>query len=282
VNGRLIVLHNDGWIDVATASRDRFGPDPQAAYDEWPAFRAWAEGLNGAGAVAADGAGLDTPVSRPRQVFGVALNYPDHAAETHYAPPQAPAVFTKFPTCISGPRADLCLPSGYVDWEVELVVAIGVRAEQVPPAKAWDYVAGVTVGQDFSERRVQMAGSVPQFSLGKSYPGFGPIGPHLVTPDELTSRDDLMLECMLNGEAVQKGRTSDMIFPVEELIAFISSICALLPGDLIFTGTPPGTGVARNPQRFLAPDDQVISTIEGIGSLHTRCVAQQTKPNMEA
>jgi 2,4-didehydro-3-deoxy-L-rhamnonate hydrolase len=163
------------------------------------------------------------------------------------------------------------LPSESVDWEVELVVVIGARAHRVAEANGWQHVAGLTVGQDVSERVVQYAAG-RQFSLGKSFPGFGPMGPWLVTPDELARPDDLALQCSVNGEIVQKSRTSDMVFSVSQLIAELSAILPLLPGDVIFTGTPEGVGVARQPPRFLKPGDLVESEIEGIGALRNRCV----------
>ena len=144
------------------------------------------------------------------------------------------------------------------------------RAEGVAAERAWEHVAGVTVGQDISARDVQMLGSPPQFSLGKSFPGFGPTGPWLVTPDALPARDDLAIACSLNGERVQADRTSSMLFPVPETIARLSAICPLLPGDLIFTGTPAGVGNRMDPPRFLRPGDELVSTIEGIGSMSTR------------
>lgn len=275
VNGRATVLVDGGGVDVEQASAGRFGPDPHAAYERWEELRSWADGvlpLDADVAPAADGV-LGAPSPRPRQVFAVGLNYRDHAAESGFALPDAPPIFTKFPTCITGPNTDLGLPSGSVDWEVELVAVVGRRAERVPAERAWEHVAGLTVGQDFSERRVQLAGSAPQFSLGKSYPGFGPTGPCLVTPDELADRDDLALGCAINGEEVQKGRTSQMVFSVPELVARLSAVCPLLPGDLVFTGTPAGVGMARTPPRFLAPGDEVVSSVDGIGVLRNRCVA---------
>ena len=134
-------------------------------------------------------------------------------------------------------------PGGHTDWEVELVVIIGRTAAACPRA-AWNYVAGLSVGQDVSERILQMATTPPQFSLGKSFPRFGPVGPWLVTPDEFTDPDDLELGCSINGEDMQKGRTGDMIFGVSELIEQLSAVTPLLPGDLIFTGTPSGVGSA--------------------------------------
>lgn len=184
-----------------------------------------------------------------------------------------PPTFTKFPTSLCGPFSPLVLPSGKVDWEVELVAVIGRHAEHVPAASAWSHVAGLAIGQDYSERDVQGAGPAPQFCLGKSFPGFGPIGPWLVTPDELDDPDDLELVCEINGEQVQKGRTSDMVWPVPDLVSVLSSVCPLRPGDVIFTGTPAGVGAARSPQRFLSPGDVVVSRIDGIGEIRQQCLA---------
>lgn len=278
VSGRLALAAETGFVDVAQASAGQFGPDVHAVYDDWDSFRAWADGmdtgqLDPEHRLQVQEAQLGSPSPTPRQVFAIGLNYRDHAAEAGFALPEhLPPTFTKFPTCISAPHTGVHLPSASVDWEVELVAVIGRRADRVPADRAWEHVAGLTVGQDFSERVVQMVGPVPQFSLGKSYPGFGPLGPHLVTPDELTDRDDLSLECTVNGEQVQKGRTAQMIFPVAELIARLSAICPLLPGDVIFTGTPAGVGMARTPPRYLTPGDEVVSTIEGIGSLRNACL----------
>ena len=148
------------------------------------------------------------PVPRPRQVFAIGLNYAAHAAEAGVESPTFPPTFTKFPTCLTGPDATVELPSEFVDWEVELVVVIGRLAHEVAEGNGWSHVAGLTVGQDLSERIVQTRPPAPQFSLGKSFPGFGPIGPWVVTPDELDNPDDLALGCTVNGEEVQKSRTS--------------------------------------------------------------------------
>jgi 2-keto-4-pentenoate hydratase/2-oxohepta-3-ene-1,7-dioic acid hydratase in catechol pathway len=154
--------------------------------------------------------------------------------------PGVPPTFTKVPSCLAGPSAAVELPSGRVDWEVELVAVMGRPAQWVPEDKAWSYVAGVMVGQDLSERTVQPAGPVPQFSLGKPFPGFGPIGPWLVTPNEPPDRGDLRLCCSVGGRVLQDGPTRDMIFSARELVARIYAACLILPGDLIFTGIPPG------------------------------------------
>jgi 2,4-diketo-3-deoxy-L-fuconate hydrolase len=274
VSGRATLLTTGGVIDVAEASGGRFGPGIQALYAEWDAFRAWAADTAPAGVTpsATDPArGAGSPAPAPIQVFGIGRNYREHAAETGSEVSEIPATFTKYPTCLTGDEAEVALPSGQVDWEVELVVVIGTRAQHVAEADGWRHVAGVTIGQDLSERRVQFAAG-SQFSLGKSYPGFGPMGPVLVTPDELARPDDLAIGCQVNGETVQESRTSEMVFSVPRLVAELSAIVPLLPGDVIFTGTPAGVGFARQPPRFLAPGDVIISTIEGIGTLTTRCV----------
>ena len=148
-------------------------------------------------------------------------------------------MFTKWASCLTGPVTTVELPKGgHTDWEVELVVVMGRFAYRVAQEQAWDHVAGVTVGQDLSERITQFREPSPQFSLGKSLPGFGPTGPWLVTPDELEDRDDLELGCAINGEQMQKGRTGDFVFSVPALISKLSQKIPLLPGDILFTGTP--------------------------------------------
>ncbi|MFD5625214.1 fumarylacetoacetate hydrolase family protein [Streptomyces sp. NPDC127072] len=294
LNGRLALREGDGFVDVASASGGRFGPDPQSVYAYWTEFSAWAEKAQsaqegqrapGAESEARDHSrpeitrpGPDTvwgsPAPAPRQIFAIGLNYRDHAQESGIAVPDEPPVFTKFATSLTGHRQDVVLPEGSVDWEVELVVVIGSGCHRATRETAWQHVAGLTVGQDLSERRLQLAGPVPQFSLGKSYPGFAPVGPELVTPDEIDHPDDLELGCGLqDGEVLQKGRTSNMVFDVPELIVRLSAVCPLLPGDLIFTGTPAGVGAGRDPQRFLAPEEVLVSWIEGIGTLTNRMVS---------
>jgi 2-keto-4-pentenoate hydratase/2-oxohepta-3-ene-1,7-dioic acid hydratase in catechol pathway len=273
VSGRLSVLVDGGAVDVESASGGRFPADPDDVMPQWDELRDWAAGYGGGEVVPYTPGDLGAPLLRPAQVFGIGLNYRDHAAESGVGVPAAPAVFTKFRTCLTGPYDAVRLPSGQVDWEVELVVVIGRRAERVAEEQAWSYVAGVTVGQDLSERSVQLAGPVPQFSLGKSFPGFGPFGPAIVTPDELADPDDLELACFLDDEVLQKGRTRDMVFSVPELVARLSAVCPLLPGDLIFTGTPPGVGMARRPPRFLTAGTTLVSTVENVGELRNLLVA---------
>jgi 2-keto-4-pentenoate hydratase/2-oxohepta-3-ene-1,7-dioic acid hydratase in catechol pathway len=274
IAGRANVLTDTGAFDVEDTSGGRFPADPAQLFERWESFVSWARGVEPSSyGPAADLTVLGAPSPAPGQVFAIGLNYRDHVAETGQVPPEIPSVFTKFQTSLTGPNTQLVLPSDNVDWEVELVVVIGKQAKNVTEADAWPYVAGLTVGQDYSERVIQIAGSAPQFSLGKSFPGFSPTGPWLVTPDEFDDPDDLALECTVNGESVQKSRTSQLLFSVGQLVSYLSWITPLLPGDIIFTGTPAGVGMGRTPQRFLRPGDEVVSRIEGIGSIHQTAVA---------
>jgi 2,4-didehydro-3-deoxy-L-rhamnonate hydrolase len=259
-------------LDVADASDGRFAPDGFDIFERLGELAGWLSTVPDNAYRPFDADALGPPVPMPRQAFGIGLNYRDHAVESGLAEPEVPLVFTKFPTSITGPRATVTLPSAYVDWEAELVAVIAAPAQHVKAADAWSHIAGLTVGQDLSERRVQLAGPAPQFSLGKSYPGFGPIGPAIVTLDEIADVDNLEISCLLDDEVLQKGRTSDLIFSIPELVEHISAICPMLPGDLIFTGTPAGVGGARTPNRFLTPGSVLITAIEGIGELRNPLV----------
>jgi 2,4-didehydro-3-deoxy-L-rhamnonate hydrolase len=270
VGGRAkLVIGDDRALDVEAATGGRFGPTPQSLFDDWTTFvqfladKGAPEGRSEA--FSPHQAGPPSPT--PRQVFAVALNYRDHAAESGFKPPDSPLFFTKFVSAFSGPVTEVGLPDGKVDWETELVAVIGRVARRVDRADGWAHVAGVTVGQDLSERVLQRAGPAPQYSLGKSHPGFAPQGPFLVTPDQLADPDDLAIGCAINGTTMQSARTSDMIFPVPALVSYLSHVVTLLPGDVIFTGTPPGVGMGRDPQVFLQPGDRLVSHIEGIGEL---------------
>ncbi len=271
--GRAVLVTRQGGVDVEIASDGLFAADAQSLYDRWDEFLAWASSAEPGvtGYFEMHAGELLSPAPYPRQVFGIGLNYKDHAAETGMPFPERLAVFTKFPTCITGGFTEVLLPEGHVDWEVELVVVMARRTHQVAEWEAWRHVAGVTVGLDLSERILQRAAG-GQFSLGKSYPGFGPMGPHLVTPDELTDADDLALSCSVNGVVMQSSRTSEMVFSVPRLIEELSAVVPLLPGDVIFTGTPAGVGWVREPPQFLVPGDVVEATIEGIGTIRNRMI----------
>jgi 2-keto-4-pentenoate hydratase/2-oxohepta-3-ene-1,7-dioic acid hydratase in catechol pathway len=277
LGNRLTLIAGDGAIDVHAASGGLFDADPAAIYPRWQEFRDWAAGAALPEPQPFDRESLGSPSPAPRQVYGIGLNYSEHVAESGFAKPvTSPPVFTKFASCITGPYGDIALPpGGHTDWEVELVVIIGRHAAHVPASGAWDYIAGLSVGQDVSERILQMASAPPQFSMGKSYPGFGPVGPWLVTPDEFSNPDDLELGCSINGDQMQKGRTRDMIFSVPELIEQLSAVTPLLPGDVIFSGTPSGVGLGRDPQRWLAAGEVLTSYIEGIGEMRHRFVSAE-------
>jgi 2-keto-4-pentenoate hydratase/2-oxohepta-3-ene-1,7-dioic acid hydratase in catechol pathway len=271
LRGRFVLVSDGRALDVAAASGGALPADARAALSRWDEVLAWAATADWSGAGEVTDAGLGPPVPDPRQVFAVALNYRPHAAEAGFVAPDEPLVFTKFPSCITGPVTTVALPEGNVDWEIEVVAVIGRGGHRIPRSSAWDAVAGLTCGQDLSERLTQLRGKPAQFSLGKSFPGFGPVGPVAVTPDVFPDRDDIGFAAELisgtDREIVQSGRTSEMIFPVDDLVARLSAICPLLPGDLIFTGTPAGVGNRRTPQRFLRPGETLISRLDGVGEI---------------
>ncbi|ASF11183.1 fumarylacetoacetate hydrolase family protein [Nocardia brasiliensis NBRC 14402] len=272
-----LITASDTVIDIARASGGWFSPNIQDAYEHWDELLEFCPTVTAEGTPLSDFPVTEfgNPAPNPRQLFAIGLNYADHAAESSLGVPAEPPVFTKFVTSLADPYGTVTLVPGKVDWEVELVVVLGRRAHRVAATDAWSYVAGVTVGQDISERVRQRVGPAAQFSMGKSFPGFGPIGPVLVTPDEFDDPDDLELGCLINGEQMQQGRTSDMVFPVTELIARLSAITPLLPGDVIFTGTPAGVGFGRTPQRYLAPGDELVSYVRGVGEMRHLIVAGQ-------
>lgn len=272
VAGRAGLEHDGSWYDLAGLAGDDTLADPMTAVAraaELHDLQARCAGANPSGSIT--DAALDAPVPTPRQVFGIGLNYRDHAGESGMELPPAPLTFTKFPSSIAGPTADVPLSGALVDWEVEIVAVIGRTASHLTVADAWNHVAGLTLGQDISDRAVQMTGSPPQFSLGKSFAAYAPIGPALVSTDTFADRDDIALWCDVNGERKQAARTSLLIFSIPVLVAYLSSICPLEPGDVIFTGTPSGVGMATG--TFLAAGDVIDSGADGIGLLRNRCVA---------
>jgi len=272
VSGRAALEVDGEWYDLARLSRDNSFADPMAAVARTSQLHGLSDRCAG---VAPDGlvadAAIGAPVPRPRQVFAIGVNYADHASESGVTPPPSPLTFTKFPSAIAGPTADVPLTGDMVDWEVEIVVVIGSTCSYVPVDRAWEVVAGLTLGQDISDRRVQMTGTPPQFSLGKSFPAFAPIGPAMVSIDSFADPMDIALWCDVAGERMQDSRSSNLIFAIPTLVAYLSSICTLEPGDLIFTGTPQGVGMARG--RFLGVGDVIGSGAEVIGELSNTCVA---------
>lgn len=269
LNNRLVLISGDGnAVDVEQESGGKFSASIQDVYPRWAEFVAWAKTVDGASGTAFTVDQLGSPTPAPSQVFAIGLNYAPHAAESGFALPDSPIVFTKFQSCLTGPTGEITIPEGgKVDWETELVVVIGSEATNVAVENAWDHVAGLTLGQDISERVTQGAGPAPQFSLGKSFPKFGPTGPFVVSLDEFADKDAIGLGCSINGTEMQNGNTRDLIFSVPELVSRISHIVTLRPGDIIFTGTPEGVGMGRDPKVFLNSGDVLESWAEGIGSM---------------
>ena len=208
----------------------------------------------------------------PSAILAIGLNYHRHAEETGQKIPKYPVLFMKNPASVTNPADPIvlhptCMEPPEVDYEVELAVIIGKAAKDVSTDKALEHVLGYTVANDVSARRWQGGRGSGQWVRGKSFDTFCPLGPELVTADELTDPQKLRLTCVLNGQVMQDANTSDMIFPVTELISFLSTGMTLLPGTVILTGTPSGVGFTRKPPVFLMPGDSVEMTVEGIGTL---------------
>jgi 2-keto-4-pentenoate hydratase/2-oxohepta-3-ene-1,7-dioic acid hydratase in catechol pathway len=203
----------------------------------------------------------------------IGLNYADHAAETGAEVPDEPVLFFKATSAICGPDDQLEIPRGSekTDWEVELGVVIGKEAKYVPEEEAMDYVAGYCVVHDVSERAFQLEGT-GQWVKGKSADTFGPIGPWLVTRDEIADPQVLAMWLDVNGEAMQRGSTSTMVFGIAHLVSYLSRFMSLRPGDIISTGTPPGVGLSRTPQKFLRQGDVVTLGVEGLGEQRQVCI----------
>jgi len=218
---------------------------------------------------------LGPPVPAPRSVYAIGLNYRNHARETGAPIGAIPPVFTKFPSSINGPYDDIVLPigEGTTDWEAELAFVVGEGGRNIAASDGLDAVRGLMVGQDVSERFVQQAAG-HQYSLGKSFDSFCPIGPAIVTVDELEDPLDLRIRCRVNGEVVQDESTADMIVDVPHLVELLSSVMTLTAGDVCLTGTPAGVGMARRPPRYLRPGDVVETEIAGIGTMRNACVAE--------
>jgi len=268
--GRAALVAGEHLYDVATISSGALPPDPMAALEHGEALARLARTLDAHPPTAPLAeARLSAPVPRPGKVFAIGLNYPDHAAEADFEVPAHPLVFTKFPSCIAGPTADVHLRSDRCDYEGELVVVIGRRARDLEPATAMQAVLGFTVGQDISDRRTQFSATPPQFALGKSFDTFGPIGPVVVSPDEL-DLGALRIRTWVGDVERQNDVVANMLFDVPTLVAYLSRVTELWPGDLVFTGTPEGIGAVH--RRYLADGDVVRTMIEGIGALHNRCV----------
>ena len=270
VDGRAALADETHYFDLESLSDGAVSADPMLALQQPQELARLSAGLGSAtpsGSLA--DARLGSPVPAPRNSYGIGLNYRDHADESGMELPANPMVFTKFPSCIVGPRDTVELRSDRVDYEGELVVVIGTPGKDIAKEKAWDHVAGLTVGQDISDRPAQFMAKPPHFALGKSFDTFGPLGPVLVSTDSFDDPSDLLLQTFINGDKRQEARTSSLIFDVPHLVSFLSHITSLHTGDVIFTGTPEGVGFKN--QQWLVDGDLITTTIEGIGSLENPC-----------
>lgn len=217
---------------------------------------------------------IGSPITRPHQILCIGLNYADHAAESGMAIPEEPIVFNKAPNTLVGPNDDVIIPKGSskTDWEVELGIVLGRRCSYLDsPADAWDHIAGFVLVNDVSERAFQLERG-GQWVKGKSCATFNPCGPWLATVDEFHDVQDLAMWLDVNGERMQTGSTATMIFSVPHVVWYLSQFMVLEPGDLVNTGTPPGVGMGKNPQRFLKPGDVMTLGIDHLGTQSQKLV----------
>lgn len=272
VSGRAALVEGDEWYDLERVSGGSLGADPMAAIAAHEQLHEISAGL---GSQTSDGAladaDLGAPIPAPRNCYAIGLNYSNHAAEAGIDLPTVPIVFTKFPSCITGPNADVELRTETGDYEVELVIVIGAGGRDIPAESAWDAVAGITCGQDVSDRRLQFAAKPPHFDLGKSRDSYGPIGPVVVSNDLFDDPTQIDISCTINGEERQSDNTRSLLFDVAYLVSYLSSISTLAAGDLIFTGTPEGVGGPK--KIYLKPGDVIVSNVAGVGTMTNNCVA---------
>lgn len=280
IGGRAHIVTPKGGIDIAAASGGKFSSHVKTLMSQTTELGSWLGGATpdydpalSTSTLQANLSRLDAPIGDPDQIFAIGVNYPGHVKESGLQTPSDPMVFTKFQSSLAGPGAQVPLPSQTVDWEVELVVVVGKAGRSISKDDAMKHVAGYCVGQDLSDRSTQFVSDPAQFSMGKSYEAFSPIGPWITTADEVDAAA-LRLTCSNDGQSLQDGNTKDMIFDVPALIAYLSSICELHVGDLIFTGTPDGVGIGRKPYMFISDGWKLTSTIEDLGTLENQCGAR--------
>ena len=271
MNNRSALVQGEAFFDLATITNGAVSSDPMKAIQNSHLLHRYAAQLGDykpSGIIAE--ANLCAPIPRPRNSFGVGLNYQLHVEEAASKTPNTPMVFTKFPSSINGPTDDVIMRSDECDYEGELLVVIGNDGKDIAKEDAWSHILGLSVGQDFSDRGVQYKDQPAQFNLGKSFDTFGPTGPYLVSTDSFTDPNDLEIVTRVNGDVRQSDRTSNMIFDIPTLISYISSITSLSVGDIIFSGTPEGVGFRNG--SFLKDGDIVETTIKGIGTMRNKCV----------
>lgn len=280
LDGRATIVNDTGLIDVARASNGAFSTSIDKCVAQLDLLKKWfgsARPQTTADTTPSELIGdprLGPVVTAPQQIFAIGLNYRMHAAEMGLVIPEQPMVFTKFASALCGPNEQLPIPGPTTDFEAELVVVIGRTVRNVSVADALTVVAGYCVGEDYSERTLQMKGSPAQFSIGKSFKNFAPIGPWLTTSDEISNPNDLRISSEVNGTRFQDSNTSDMVFTIAELVSYVSSVCELRTGDLMFTGSPHGVGQGHKPPVFLKPGDEIVTTIESLGSIRNRAISR--------
>ena len=271
VNGRAILVKMNNFYDLEEISEGSLSHDSTDALfdlEKLDELNKKLDSFEPSGKL--EGINFDTPVSSPKNCYAIGLNYRNHAEEAGMTIPEVPMVFTKHTSCLVGPTSEVQMRSDYVDYEAELVVVIGLSGKDISKKDAWKHVAGLCVGQDISDRPAQFTSTPPMFNLGKSFDTFGPIGPFLVSPDLLEDKENLKIECKINDEIRQEDRTSDLIFSISDIIAYLSEIVSLKTGDIIFTGTPGGVGISQG--KFLKDGDIITTSIEGLGTLTNKCV----------
>lgn len=263
------VLHNDQRLDVREFGEDYF-PD-FFANDGIDRLATWLSDNVNRCPVVPENERFAPPIQHPGKIICIGLNYRDHARESNMDLPTEPIIFFKATSAIMGPNDDLLMPRGgeKTDWEVELAVVIKKKATYITEAEAMNHVAGYTLHNDYSERAFQLERS-GQWVKGKSCDTFAPLGPYLVTPDELDDVHNLGLWLTVNGETKQQGTTADLIFQIPYLVSYLSQFMSLLPGDIISTGTPAGVGLGFDPPQYLKADDVVELGIDGLGSSKQR------------
>jgi len=272
VDNRAMVVKNGRLIDIERASHGALPSDPMQVLTCLDKVRKL--DVSAEEGIPIEKCQIGPPVPRPSKILAAAGNYSDHVAEAGAVDPGEPNLFAKLPSALIGPRDPIRIPAGrtQIDWECELVVVIGRRARNIREEDAWDYVAGVTCGQDISDREEQFR-AFQQYTIAKSFDTYAPTGPYLVTIDEIKNRDSIPLQCFLNDEQVQNGGTGNLIFSVPNLIAWTSKSCTLEQGDLFFTGTPGGVGAFRKPPRWLTPGTLVRTVIPGVGTMENLVTA---------
>ena len=246
--------------------------DPMQCIGHWDELRSRLDELANSATRQVGLTELDCPVPRPSQLFAVGLNYRKHAEEMNSQIPSQPLVFAKFPSSLNSPTGPVKIVGDTCDYESEVVVVIAKGGRDIPVGEAWNHIAGLCAGQDVSDRGLQYAGAPPQFSLGKSRLGFSPIGPWVGDVREHPRRDTLTIGCSVNGEIRQNTEIHDMIFSIDKVVSFLSSIVELRSGDVIYTGSPSGVGHGMKPPKYLQPGDVIETTLEGVGTIINRCV----------